>query len=387
MIHYKNISLFVLLMFTFIGCTEIYTPKIDSSASALVVKGLITDGAGPFTINLSKATLFTSDSIYITNYVLGAKLTVNDNENHAFPLTDAGNGNYILPTAFKAIIGYSYKLNIVTTDGNIYESNPEILQSPLTYDSIRGFYSNESYLNPDNNPVTVNGADIRVDLFKSVSNSDSIPLCRFTSEITTQYYFTYFVPDSTSWHWYYFGWQNYALDKNENITDDNSLTTSHFIKNHPLCFFPFEMVSYSFVPPVSVSPIVARYYLRFNQYTIDRDSYNFYKGANNQLAASGKIFDPVTAQLYGNMKCLNNPSKIVLGLFEVSSVTQSACVVNYEFPVYPNNTYSISVQKVSYIDNIPSSGVYRYKVWTDFGSPQPKDSAFNVIPYPIWWTH
>jgi hypothetical protein len=87
------------------------------------------------------------------------------------------------------------------------------------------------------------------------------------------------------------------------------------------------------------------------------------------------------------MKCLNNPSKIVLGLFEVSSVTQSACVVNYEFPVYPNNTYSISVQKVPYIDNIPSSGVYRYKVWTDFGSPQPKDSAFNVIPYPIWWTH
>jgi hypothetical protein len=74
MIRLKYISLFVLMLFAFIRCTEIYTPNINPATEALVVEGLITDGAGPFTVKLSKAILFTSDSVSTQNYVSGAKL-------------------------------------------------------------------------------------------------------------------------------------------------------------------------------------------------------------------------------------------------------------------------------------------------------------------------
>jgi len=108
------------------------------------------------------------------------------------------------------------------------------------------------------------------------------------------------------------------------------------------------------------------YYLRIEQYTLNRDSYNFYKNANSQLAANGKIFDPVTAQLYGNLKCINNSSKIVLGLFEVSSVTKSAALV-----IQGPYSKIVLVNTVPYVD-IPTIGTTHYKVWTNIVLPMPQ---------------
>lgn len=377
--YLKNTGLVILIMVAFIRCTEIYTPEIDSSSKALIVEGLITDGSGPFSIKLSEGVPFSLDSVKTPRFVSGAKLTIIDNENHTFVLINAGSGNYNVPTTFKAKIGNSYKLHIVTTDGSIYESNSEKLLPPLTYDSIRALYTSKQYLDENNDLKTVNGADIRVDLFSSVSKSDSVPLCRFTSKTTVQYYYNVENPDSTDFHWVHFGWANYSMDENENITEEKSATANPLIKNHSLGFIPFGMSNYGYETPVSTAII---YYVRYNQYTINSDSYNFYKEANNQLAANGKIFDPITSQLYGNMKCLNNSSKIVLGLFEVSSVTQSAIVSS---GLGKGN--KVTLNKAPYTD-IPKYGEEQYKVWD--GNPlfkPTKDPNYIFIPLPDWWYH
>ena len=190
MIHLKNSCLVILIIFGFICCSEVYNPKIDSNAEALIVEGLITDGAGPFSIKLTKAVLFTSDSISSINYVSGAKLTVNDNKNNSVELTDAGFGTYTLPTGFKAKIGNSYKLHIVTADGNIFESNVQKLLPPQSYDSIHASYATQEYIDKNNNYTSVGGAVIEEDLFKNFPKSDTIPSCRFTSIITVQYSYT-----------------------------------------------------------------------------------------------------------------------------------------------------------------------------------------------------
>lgn len=365
-------------MLSFIRCTEIYTPNINSTTEALVVQGLITDGTGPFTINLSKAILYTSNSVSASNYVLSAQLTVTDNQNNTFPLTETGNGNYTLPLSFKAVIGNSYILHIQTKDGNTYESNSQKLLQPLTYDSIHGMHNTEKYLGQDNQLRNVPGSDILVDLFKTVSTGDSVPLCRFNPVVTIQYQYTVTEKDTTNWHWEYNDWRSFQLNTNENITEDNSQTASAFIKNHSVGFVPIGMESYGMASPDKLTYYT--YYLRIYQYTINRDSYNFYKGANSQLAASGTIFDPVTAQLYGNMKCVNNPAKIVLGLFEVSSLSQSAYVV-IQSPYSTN----VLLQKVPYVD-IPSSGTTQFKVWNLEFVPMPKDPAYNST-MPSWWMH
>lgn len=365
-------------MGTFIRCTELYNPVIDSHADALIVEGLITDGTGPFTVKLSKSVLFTSDSISDMKFVSGAKLVVTDNKNNTFELTDEGTGNYIMPVDFKAITGDSYTLHIQTSDGNVYESSSQQLLPPQSFDSIRGYYTVNGYMGVNNELKTVGGADVKVDLFKSVSGLDSVPRCRFNSNITVQYFFALYNPLIVDWHWAYFGWVSLPLNSIENITDEKIVSSGTLIKNHSLGFIPFGIESYGFNTPTYSSVI---YYLRVDQYTMNNDSYLFYEGANKQLAASGKIFDPVTAQLYGNMKCVNNPSKTVLGLFEVSSVIQHAFVVSLL-----DQEKSIVIKKVPYI-NIPSTPEKSYKVWDGNPLLKPNDSAFNAIPFPNWWYH
>jgi hypothetical protein len=375
----KHISLVVSMLGIFARCTEIYVPDINSSTKALVVEGLITDGSGPFTVKLTEAVSFTADSALNARYVSGAKVNVSDSLNNISQLIETGRGIYSLPTSFKANVGNSYKLQIETIDGNIFESSFEKLLPPQTYDNIQGVFSSEKYIDKSNNTRIVNGADMRVDLFGSVPATEKTPSCRFKSDITVQYTFTYNMPDTTDWHWFVYGWESFDLNSTENITDEKTVDGSAVIRNHSLGFAPVGTLSYGYNVPENT---IVTYYLRINQYTLNNRAFNYYKAANNQLAATGKIFDPVTSQLYGNMKCINNPSKVVLGLFEVSSVTHSAYVIDVVAA-----SKKVYVFKAPYTP-FPGIGLFRYKVWDANPRNKPVGNPDYVeIPFTNWWYH
>jgi hypothetical protein len=383
MIHLKKICFVVLLIITLIGCTEVYIPEVNSSTQALIVEGLVTDGAGPFTIKLSKAKPLSFDSVGVATPVLDAKLMIMDNENHVYTLDEGGSGNYITPTNFKPQIGNSYKLNIETKDGSIYESKLEKLLQPQTYDSIRGFNTTNSYLNSNHELQNATGADICVDLFKYLSKSESVPSCRFVSNVTVQYQYTETGTDAlgnptNDWFWFFFGWNTFNLNETENITDEKVVSPNPIVHNHSIGFMPFTAANYGFIIPYEASIV---YYLRVNQYTMNSDSYRFYKDANTQLSASGKIFDPITSQLYGNMKCVNNSSKIVLGLFEVSSVKQDAFIVRGS-----SYNQTVSISKVPIII-VPNATYNQFKVWAAMSGKPQNDPAYTPIPFPVWWYH
>ena len=375
----KYIGLIILMLGVFIRCTEIYIPEINSNTRALVVEGLITDGSGPFTIKLTEAVPFTTDSALDARYVSGAKLTVSDTLNNISQLTETNRGIYTLPASFKASVGNSYKLHIETSEGDIFESGFEKLLPPQTFDSIRGIFDTQKYIDKNNNTRIVNGGDMRVDLFGSVASTEETPSCRFKSDITVQYTFTYNMPDTTDWHWFVYGWESFNVNPTENITDEKTIAGSAGIKNHSLGFVPVGTLSYGYNVPENTT---VSYYLRINLYTLNKGAFNYYKEANKQLAASGKIFDPVTSQLYGNMKCINNPSKVVLGLFEVSSVTHTAFVVDAV-----TASKKVFLFKAPYIA-FPTYGLFRFKVWD--ANPRNKpvgNSDYTEIPFTNWWYH
>lgn len=382
MIHLKKIYLAALMMVTTIGCTEIFIPDIDSDTEALVVEGLITDGDGPFTVKLTEALPFVSDSASVTKYVSDAELTVQDSEDQIYDLTYEGKGKYALPSSFKAKVGNSYVLHIKTSDGSIYESDVQTLLPPESYDSIHSLVIKEEYLDEYNVLKSISCFDVRVDLFKAVSSTVPTPLCRFESNIVVQYSFTYDpkIDSIPTWYWSVFGWKTSLLDDYENITVERSKMSTPIIKNHFLCNIPLGIANYGINTGGNGGII---YYYRFNQYTINEETYNYYKEANSQLTASGKLFDPITTQLYGNMKCINDPSKVMLGLFEVSSVTRAAFV-------FTENRFlhQATISEVPYVD-IPTSGIYGYKINID---PDSEDSVvvlpdYQVVPYPSWWFH
>lgn len=379
MIHIKNTYLALLMMVTFISCTEIYVPDIKSGTKALVVEGLITDGDGPFTVQLTQAMPYSSGTDSKANYEKNAKLTISNNEGQTYGLTYRDSGNYLTPSTFKAKVGDSYILHIETSDGNSYESKAQTLLPPESYDSIYTKSGTKDYIDPYNNLKTRVGYEVRADLFKSVSSTNPTPSCRFESTIVVQYEYTYKLQKDpltdTIPRWYYsaFGWNTYPLDDNNNITEERTKTANPLIKDHLVSFVPLGAYS---LPDGNTGLI---YYYRFNQYTINEDTYNFYKEANSQLAASGSLFDPITAQLVGNMKCTSDPSKIVLGIFEVSSVTQAAFVLS-------ESSHNVSMRKVPYID-IPAGAEYKFKVATDTDATAINNPEYKIIPHPSWWYH
>lgn len=363
----------MLLVVTVCGCTEIYNPEISSDIKALVVEGMITNEAGPFTIKLSEAKSFSGGLVIGSKITSGAIINIVDNENQVFKLTETKGGSYVTPVNFITKVGNSYKLMITTVDGNKYESNMETLLPPQTYDSINVVNTKASYLNEEKQLESTDGADILIDLFKSISSSEIVPTCRFVNKITVQYNYSEPAYDAAGQlkqftHMHYLGWRTFNLNSTENITEEKSSIVNSTGQKHFIGFMPFSPFNYGILIP-KTSLI---YYLRVNQYTTNSDSHRFYKESNNQLSADGKIFDPITSQLHSNIKCINNPSKVILGLFEVSSVKKHAFLVKWSI-----SNPKVSIVKASVMD-VPANKELVEEI---------NELGGNDTPAPDWWLH
>jgi hypothetical protein len=377
-IKYLVIILATIVSFT--CCKELYDPDIDLNASALVVEGRITNTYGPYTIKLSMAMAYPYDSVYHRQPETGATVSIDCSNGKSVQLTEneSGNGEYTTPVDFKGETGNSYTLKIKTKDGLEYESEAQTLLEPIGYDNIHGWVTENKVLKEDNTVKTVKGADIRLDLFSDINLAETKPYCRFETNIVLQYsYFFYDPPINDEWHWQIFGWNTFILNEKENITVDVSERKNAIISNHQLCFAPFLASDYKISIPERATNYI--YYLRFDQYTINKDAYDFYTDANEQISAEGKIFDPVATQLKGNIKCTTDPEKPALGFFEAASVIKKALL-------FVKSDKYLKIEFVPYLNNINAYGYYQYKIWTGT-SDQPDEPEYVVIPFPSWWFH
>jgi hypothetical protein len=339
------------------GCSEIYYPKVMSKNDFLVVDGLITNTNGPFVIKLSKAVKYSADSVTDADPVTQANLTITDNNNVSYAMTETSPGKYTTPSSLVSRVGNSYKLQIKTADGNTYESDYQKLTRPVSYDSIKYYNVTEGFLDSYKSLSTTTGADIRIDL----SDSSSVEKIKykFTTNLTLQC--MYIAAQAPYYEWI----TDLPLENDINITDESSSSSDNSITNHKIGFIPFSVAAFpdEWHLPRMQSLADFSYYLKINQYTLNDASFVFYQAAKKQLSASGKIFDPIASQLYGNIKCTNNPSKLAFGFFEASSIT------TYAIFIFKRDEKMVS-EKVPYID-----------------IPEPTSTTNNTTRPPRWWGH
>jgi hypothetical protein len=354
----------------------LYEPQTDSQLDALVVEGLVTNDAGPFTVKLSRAVAYNSTTL--RKPVAGATLLIKDNKGQSFSLKEKDSGSYQTPENFLAVIGNSYLLHIKTREGDTFESNPQELLPVQNYDSIHGFLSQKTSLDASNSTRLVDGINLLADLPAAVDQA-SIPYSRFKSSIMLQYNYYWPFTENDDWVTYLFAWNTYNIYDIENLTGTKYNTTGA-LKNHVLGFIPINSFDYG-IGILSIS----YYYLTINQYTLNLESYRYYEAMNKQLTSNARIFDPITSQIYGNIKCINNPLKKVFGMFEVSSVHKSAYLTTF-------NTVSkfVKFTRVPYL-NISANGKAKMKILNaskDYGPkgpPPPIPESEDVTP--SWWHH
>ncbi|MCX6254873.1 MAG: DUF4249 family protein [Bacteroidia bacterium] len=145
-------------------------------------------------------------------------------------------------------------------------------------------------------------------------------------------------------HFDFYCWKTVNANSNFNLTDEEYSLNSASIKKHQACFFDdyFYVFAMSYGLEVnwddttgtpterpSQDFLIQHRILYLNQYTLNNETYLYYKSLNEQMQSEGKLFDPIAAQLTGNIKCISDPEKSAIGFFEASSVSNSEYIVDF----------------------------------------------------------
>ena len=122
-----------LLLLAYIACKKPFNPHLTAvSTNFLAVDGPIISGDSTF-ISLSRTTALTDTTQ--NKAELKAIVSVEDDQGKLYPLTETGNGIYILGvTNFST--ARQYRLDIKTTDGKIYQSDFVPMKVTPQIDSI-----------------------------------------------------------------------------------------------------------------------------------------------------------------------------------------------------------------------------------------------------------
>lgn len=109
------------------ACVDPYEVKVPEGEQLLTVEGIISTGPGPHAITLTRSATYGSIFEGLIRPVSLATVVVRDNEGNVTFLTEGteAKGTYFTPANFRAEVGKSYTLQILTAEGNVYTSTPE----------------------------------------------------------------------------------------------------------------------------------------------------------------------------------------------------------------------------------------------------------------------
>jgi hypothetical protein len=307
----------------------------------LVVDGRITNQIDAYHIVLTYASQFNSSEKSTPS--LGANVYVTDYLGNSFKFNERDKGDYVSDSLqFTGQPGHTYRLHILTTDGTEYESDPQRMFPDVSPDKVYGEFDNEEVLSGITGlKENTHGVSIFIDIR---NQSDTVPRFRIVSNLVIQYYKQEWIPvNGGGYTFQFYCWKTVNINSNFNLTDEQYLLNSASLKAHPAGFLDdnFYVLAPGYEAKINMEDTTAsaiagssdfflihHRILYLNQYTLNNETYLYYKSLYGQIQSEGKIFDPVAAQLIGNIKCKTDTGENAIGFFEASSVSYSEYVVD-----------------------------------------------------------
>jgi hypothetical protein len=342
---------FIFLILSAFSCREPYdSPVSDSDKKILVVDGMITSDPGPYLVKLSQAVSYSKDNQVA---VKKAIVYVLDESNNVYNFKEKKNspGQYISDTTgFRGEIGKSYTLYVKTTDGLEYMSTPCKIGPQAKLDSLYGF--NERYLlfaanTQFNDEDTYSSgfhayADLSFDPDEKISTKLDAYLA--TRIILTEWHFIYekrwiiiVSPDSSH------------IDRIEDTINPGAKVDSYqivttYYTTKSLNITPILKTNSDYVAGSKIKKISIAYadetqrtdtidettYYTYggkmifilNAYTISNETFNYFYDLSSQIGGKNTFFEPIPVQLIGNMRCTNDSTQSVFGIFQANSVVK-----------------------------------------------------------------
>jgi hypothetical protein len=374
----KRFVFFLFFFSLFFSCKEIYKPEIDTNKQFLVVEGLLTDEPIAYQIKLSYTVPYDEKKSGIP--VKDALVYVKDNLGQSFQFeesTVSPGSYYSNPSEFIGSEGKEYTLFIVTSDGESYQSTPQILLNNVKPIDAFGVKAEKKVLTEINNnyiQITKEGAEV---YFTYSSINDTVPHFKYHC---TQFYGAFGVlrtfwqgakVEILTYRWRLIPYlSDFSLsDEKFNIIPQNTMHEVYFCeKIKTIGFLDFNgslitLDSAKFIESNSLESLnIVRRTLYIKQYRLNNDAFVYYKSVEAQLNATNKIFDPVNPQIIGNISCSSDPEKTALGFFETSPIAYLAYSIQFNFTtgeatftpkkyLMPSKYYGESIRKPIFWDN------------------------------------
>ena len=337
-------SFIIIICTLLVSCYDPYTTGVDSDEKILVVDGMISNETASYKVSLSYAMPFYSDDAF--QPVHSAMVTVSDDLGNSFNFSDNGNGDYLSDSLeFTGQPGRSYTLHIETIEGETFESVPQKLIKEYYPDTVYAEADYQETISRFNEIiVTVRGANIMADI---TSETDSLPRFRFTSDLVRQYFYVKNIPppDFDPPLYLFYCWETDDISKDVNLSGNEYSLNKSSVSRQGVYFIDdrtyvegrvYELGSLE--PDLSYRGIATPYrsiynvshrILYLNQYSLNAETYTYYKSMDAQLRSEGKLFDPIAVQLTGNISCTSDPEKKVYGFFEASGVSRTSYIIGF----------------------------------------------------------
>jgi len=315
------------------GCVDPFDTDIMDDQSSLVVEAVITDQPGEQTIYLSHSSPL-NDTAFIPE--TDAYVTVSNDLGSVKEFMESKPGVYSTQmSADDLVAGASYWLNIVSSDGALYESDAEQLSLPgPPIDSIYWEFETEGTADRHE---PLNGIRFYMDMH---GDQDQPRNFRWELEETWIYYSVWYID------YIYTGvlqqfpdpWSLNACWSTEKVHYIYTASTGTSVSN-TILGFPLHFVS------EKTHRLQTRYSLLVKQYSLSDLAYNYWKQVQEQNQGSGGIYDKQPDYISGNIYNTSDPNERVLGYFNVSSLSEKRIFVSgvreLVYPVTECTIYTI----------------------------------------------
>jgi hypothetical protein len=294
----KNIFPILVALVFLKSCVDPYEPDISRYENVFVVDGELNNMQGPYEVRLTRSFTFEEDSgINIT----GAQVMIIENTGLEVTLRETREGLYCTDSSFRARIGNSYKLQI-TYNGEVYETEFETLKIPIPIDSIYWEYQDRGH-------EGVDGIQLLLDTHDPENNTHYYA---WEYEETWKFVVPIQPIGRPEWKECFMYSGNYDFKIGTSIQK-----TGDRMERYPLLFIDEK-----------TNKLRWRYSILVKQFTLSEQAYQFYSNLIELNENQGTLFDPVPYSLTGNVKCVTNEEKPVLGYFLVSGVSEKRIFID-----------------------------------------------------------
>jgi len=304
----------VLVLLFFVACEEYYTPKLDVVPSMLVVESHLTNDPKQNFVKLSKSQNFNSKDL--AEGINGATVELIESKGSSLTGIESSTGYFTFSNT--PIPGETYYLRI-TWENDIYESEKAVMPPLHTIDTlytnhnVKRSYRTDSYGGPTQ--IETPGRDICI----NAPITPALEYYRFYWTAILDWNCTPPMPPGSLFPpATIFGSITFQQIGLFNIVGSKIFSISDKVENHQILFIAYDARIYL----DSECKIPGGWTITIDQYGISKDSYDFHEKLNQQFSAEGNLFEPVLAQVYGNIHCVTDSTKLVLGFFDLNSYRQ-----------------------------------------------------------------